>query len=113
MEEAKGVLKHTVLLKFKDGTPLDQIDQLIKGCVNLSNLIPTVKAFHWGKDVRVENPHQDFTHLFEYTFESAEGLAEYMAHPAHVELATVIQPYWEKLTVFNYRPSTVHSETKE
>ncbi|KAK9288275.1 hypothetical protein L1049_016726 [Liquidambar formosana] len=108
MEEAKGVLKHLFLAKFKDGTPPDQIDGLIKGFAKLFNLIPPVKSFHWGKDVSAENLHQGFTHVFELTFESMEGVAEYLAHPAHVEFAKVIRPNLDKFLVIDYKPTTVH-----
>lgn len=47
MEEQKGVVKHVLLAKFKDGIPLDQIEQLIKGYANLVNLIEPMKSFHW------------------------------------------------------------------
>jgi hypothetical protein len=47
MEEQKGVVKHVLLAKFKDGVPPDQIEQLIKGYANLVNLIEPMKSFHW------------------------------------------------------------------
>lgn len=108
MEEAKGVVKHVLLAKFKDSTPPDQIEELIKGYANLVNLVPPMKAFHWGKDVSIENMHQGFTHVFESTFESVEGIAEYVSHPAHVEFANLFLPHLEKVIVFDYKPITVH-----
>jgi hypothetical protein len=47
MEEQQGVLTHILLAKFKEGTPPDQIDQLIKGFANLVNLTEPMKSFHW------------------------------------------------------------------
>ena len=47
MEEQKGVVKHVLLTKFKDGVPPDQIEQLIKGYANLVNLIEPMKSFPW------------------------------------------------------------------
>ncbi|KAF4361383.1 hypothetical protein F8388_012843 [Cannabis sativa] len=107
MEEAKGVVKHVLLAKFKEGTSDDQIQQLIKGYANLLNLIPSMKSFHWGKDVSFENLHQGFTHIFESTFENTEGVAEYVAHPAHVEFANVFLSNLDKVVVFDYKPTTV------
>ncbi|KAK9287840.1 hypothetical protein L1049_016282 [Liquidambar formosana] len=108
MEEAKGPVKHIVLAKFKDGIPPDQIEQLIKSYSNLANLIEPMKAFHWGKDVSIENLHQGFTHVFESTFESVEGIAEYVAHPDHVEFATAFLPNVEKVLIIDYKPTAVH-----
>lgn len=47
MEEANGVVKHILLAKFKDGTPPDQIEHLIKGYAKLVTLIEPMKAFQW------------------------------------------------------------------
>ncbi|MBA0599401.1 hypothetical protein Gorai_005621 [Gossypium raimondii] len=109
MEEAKGVVKHILLAKFKDEIPPEKIEELIKGYANLVNLIHPMKAFHWGKDVSIENLHQGFTHVFESTFESTEGIAEYIAHPAHVEFANLFLPSLDKFDVLYYemRPSLV------
>ncbi|KAJ7955285.1 Stress responsive A/B barrel domain protein [Quillaja saponaria] len=138
MGESKGVMKHVVLVKFKDKIPPDQIEQLIKEFANLVNLIPSMKSFHWGKDessenmhqgfthvfestfedtqgvaegkdVRAENMHEGFTHAFESTFESTEGVAEYVAHTAHVEYANRLLPNLEKVIVFDYMPTTVRA----
>ncbi|KAF3456414.1 hypothetical protein FNV43_RR01064 [Rhamnella rubrinervis] len=107
MEEAKGVVKHVLIAKFKEGTSEDQIEHLIKGYANLVNLIEPMKAFHWGRDVSVENMHQGFTHIFESSFESKEGIAEYIAHPAHVDFANLLLPQLEKVIVIDYKPTTV------
>lgn len=55
-----------------------------------------------------ENLHQGYTHVFESTFESVEGIAEYVAHPAHVEFANIFIPTLEKLIVIDYKPTPVH-----
>lgn len=109
MEAAKpeGVVKHILLAKFKDGITQDQIDQLITGYAKLVSLIEPMKAFHWGKDVSIENIHQGFTHVFESTFESVEGIAEYISHPAHVEFANIFLPALDKVLVVDYKPTPV------
>ncbi|KAE8718457.1 putative protein Pop3 [Hibiscus syriacus] len=105
MEEAKGVVKHIVLAKFKDETTPEKIEELIKAYANLVNLIPPMKTFHWGKDVSVESLNQGFTHVFESTFESAEGIAEYNAHPAHDEFANLFLSHSDKVIIFDYKPT--------
>ncbi|KAI4344739.1 hypothetical protein L6164_011930 [Bauhinia variegata] len=107
MEEAKGVVKHILLVKFKDDIPEDKIDEIIKGYANLVNLIPPMKSFQWGKDVSSENLHQGFTHILESTFESTEGVTEYLVHPAHVEFAKLQLSTLEKFLVFDYKPTIV------
>ncbi|KAJ6771279.1 STRESS-RESPONSE A/B BARREL DOMAIN-CONTAINING PROTEIN HS1 [Salix koriyanagi] len=64
-----------------------------------------MKAFEWGTDVSIENMHQGFTHIFESTFESTEGVAEYISHPAHVDFGGLFLPALEKVVVFDYKPT--------
>ncbi|KAK7856489.1 stress-response a/b barrel domain-containing protein hs1 [Quercus suber] len=61
---------------------------------------------HWGKDVSAGNKNQGFTHVLESTFESMEGVAEYIAHPAHVD--TQRCSCLVKYLVTDYKPTTVH-----
>ncbi|GAA0150410.1 hypothetical protein LIER_09358 [Lithospermum erythrorhizon] len=107
MEEAKGVVKHILLATFKEGIPEQQIEQLIKEYANLVNKIEPMKAFHWGKDVSIENLHQGYTHFFESTFESLQGIAEFVPHAAHVEFANKFVEHVDKVLVFDYKPTTV------
>ncbi|GAA0150412.1 hypothetical protein LIER_09360 [Lithospermum erythrorhizon] len=107
MEEAKGVVKHILLAKFKEGIPEEQIEELIKEYGNLVNHIQPMKSFHWGKDVSIENLHQGFTHVFESTFESTQGVAEYVSHPVHVRFADKFLQHLEKVLIMDYKPTTV------
>ncbi|KAL2921498.1 Stress-response A/B barrel domain-containing protein HS1, partial [Bienertia sinuspersici] len=61
-----------------------------------------------GKDVSIENLHQGFTHIFESTFDSTEGIAEYLSHPKHVEFADLFLGHLDKVLVIDYKPTTVH-----
>ncbi|KMT16084.1 hypothetical protein BVRB_3g052520 [Beta vulgaris subsp. vulgaris] len=94
--EAKLVVKHVLLAKFKDDVSLEKIEELIQGYANLVNYIEPMKAFQWGKDVSIENLHQGFTHIFESTFASTEGIAEYISHPKHVEFANLFLDHLDK-----------------
>ncbi|KAH7843731.1 hypothetical protein Vadar_020129 [Vaccinium darrowii] len=60
-----------------------------------------------GKDVSIENIHQGFTHVFESTFESVEGIAEYISHRAHVEFANIFLPVLDKVLLVDYKPTPV------
>ncbi|OAY67687.1 putative protein Pop3 [Ananas comosus] len=110
MAEEKDVVKHVLVAKFKDEVAPEKVEDLIKGYANLVSLIEPMKAFHWGRDVSVENMHQGFTHVFESTFESLEGIAEYVAHPAHVEFANRFLPALEKVIIIDYKPTAVDQQ---
>ena len=47
MEEAKGLVIHLIIVKFKDDVSQERIDELIKGYANLVNLVPSMKSFQW------------------------------------------------------------------
>jgi len=103
-----GVVKHVLLAKFRDDVGPERVEELIKGYAGLVPIIEPMKAFHWGKDVSMENMHQGFTHVFESTFESVEGIAEYVTHPAHVEFANDFLAALEKVIVIDYKPTVVN-----
>ncbi|CAA7406257.1 unnamed protein product [Spirodela intermedia] len=106
MEEEKGPVKHMLLAKFRDEITTEKVEELIRGYANLVPLIDPMKAFHWGTNMSKENLHQGFTHVFESTFESVEGVSEYVAHPAHVEFANIFLPALEKVIVIDYKPNS-------
>ncbi|KAI3459185.1 hypothetical protein Pfo_015848 [Paulownia fortunei] len=107
MEEGNGEVKHMLLAKFKDGISEQQIEECIKQYANLVNLIPSMKSFRWGKDVSIENLHQGFTHVFESTFESTQGIAEYLAHPHHLQYGYILRPMLENVITVDYKPTPV------
>ncbi|XP_048137263.1 stress-response A/B barrel domain-containing protein HS1-like [Rhodamnia argentea] len=102
-EEAKGFVRRVLLFKVKPETPPDQIEEAIKRYSNLVNLVESLKSWHMGTDVSIENLQEGFTHVFELTYESAEGVAEYMAHPAHLEFHELFWPLVEKVVVIDYK----------
>ncbi|KAL8268319.1 hypothetical protein R6Q59_002117 [Mikania micrantha] len=102
-----GEVKHILLAKFKDEISQDQIDNFIRGFANLVNQIEPMKSFRWGKNVSNENLHQGFTHVFDTTFESTEGIAAYLPHPAHVEFANAFLGHLDKFLVVDFKPTSV------
>ena len=61
-----------------------------------------------GSDVSIENLHQGFTHIFESTFSSTEAVAEYVAHPAHVDFSKLFLENLDKVLVIDFKPTIVH-----
>ncbi|KAJ6432122.1 hypothetical protein OIU84_019389 [Salix udensis] len=81
------IVKHTVLLQFKDKITREQIDNLINDYTNLGSLIPAIKSFSWGTDLGLEPPglNRGYTHAFESTFGSKAGLKEFLNSPVFDE----------------------------
>lgn len=101
-EEPAQVLRHVVLLKFKEGTTDQQIKDIEKAFCALPGKIHAIYDFEWGTDVSVENRSQGYTHCFVVTFLSEADRAAYLPHPAHQELAGGLGPYLDGVLVVDY-----------
>ncbi|KAF2306401.1 hypothetical protein GH714_017806 [Hevea brasiliensis] len=66
-----------------------------------------MKSFRWGTDAGIENLTEGYTHVFESTFETTQGIAEYVAHPAHIEYSNLLAPALEKVLAMDYQSNIV------
>jgi len=96
------LLRHVVLLKFKDGTTDEQIRQIERAFCALPGKIQAIHDFEWGTDVSVENLQQGFTHCFVVTFRSRADRAKYLPHPAHKMFGELLGPHLDKVLVIDY-----------
>ena len=96
------VLRHVVMLKFKDGISNQQIRQVENDFCALPSKVDTVYDFEWGTDVSVENLSGGFTHCFVVTFRSEADRAKYLPHPAHKQFADSLGLYIDKVLVVDY-----------
>ena len=101
-KKAEKVLRHVVLLKFKDGATPEQIKTMEDGFRALPGKIAFVHGFEWGTNVSVENLSQGFTHCFLVTFTSEEDRNKYIPHPAHQEFVELLRPHLDKVLVIDY-----------
>jgi hypothetical protein len=99
---SKRVLRHVVLVKFKDSVTPENLQQLENGFRTLPNKIDTIIDFEWGKDVSVEGLAQGFTHCFRVTFQDDKGRAAYLPHPKHAKFVDEVKPNIEKVLVVDY-----------
>jgi hypothetical protein len=96
------VLRHVVLLKFKDDTTDEQVGQIERAFCALPDKVDAIYDFEWGTDVSVENRQQGFTHCFLVTFLSEEDRAKYIPHPDHKAFGELLGPYLDKVLVIEY-----------
>ncbi len=101
-ETPQKVLRHVVMFKFKDESSEDDIQRIIDAFANLQNEIPEIKDFEWGTNNSPENLNQGLTHCFTLTFDSEEGRAAYLPHPAHKAFGGILGPHLDKVTVIDY-----------
>ncbi len=98
----KRVLRHVVLLKFKEGTKPAQIKAVENGFRALPGKIDAICDFEWGTDASVEGLTQGFTHCFFVTFRNEKGRAAYLPHPQHKKFVELLTPYLDKVLVIDY-----------
>lgn len=99
---AKGVLRHVVLFKFKDGTTPEQVEEVVKAFRALKDKIDVIQGFEYGTDVSPENKAQGFTHCFFVTFADEKGRDAYLPHPAHKAFGALVGPRLDKVLVVDY-----------
>jgi hypothetical protein len=100
--DQKGLLKHTVIFKFKDTSPKASIDSCVAAFKALEGKIKEIQAFEFGLNNSPENWHQGFTHCFVLTFNNYDDLAIYAEHPDHKAFGNIIGPHMEKVFVVDY-----------
>lgn len=96
------LLRHVVLFKFKDGTPVEKVDEIAAAFAALPGRIDTVKDFEWGTNNSPEGLADGFTHCFFVSFANEEGRAAYLPHAAHQEFVSLLKPHLDKVLVVDY-----------
>ena len=66
--EPDQLLRHVVLLKFKDGTSEEQVRQIEDAFCALPDKIDAIYDLEWGTNISVENLSQGFTDHRELSF---------------------------------------------
>jgi hypothetical protein len=100
--DSKGLLRHVVLFKFKDGTAPDKVKEIENAFRALPGKVPEIAAFEWGTDNSPEGLAQGFTHCFFVSFRDAKGREAYLPHPAHKAFVEVLKPHLDKVLVIDY-----------
>lgn len=96
------LLRHVVILKFKDSSSADQIKEVEDAFRELPSKIEEIVDFEWGINNSPEGQDQGFTHLFFVTFESEEDRDAYLPHPDHGAFVKVLEPHLDKALVIDY-----------
>ncbi|WP_044210292.1 Dabb family protein [Flammeovirga sp. OC4] len=95
-------IKHIVSLKFKGGTPQDQIDLALKTFEDLKTHIPAITHLEWGLNDSTEGMSKGFTHCFTLIFDDESAREIYLFHKAHLELVKIVGPIIDDVFVIDY-----------
>jgi lysophospholipase L1-like esterase len=100
------VLRHVVLIKFKDSSSAADIEKVVTAFAALPTKISEIKGFEWGTDVSPEGKAEGMTHCFLLTFATAADRDAYLPHPAHREFGALVVPHIDKVCVVDYWATT-------
>lgn len=98
----EDLLRHVVLIKFKEGTSQEDIAKVEEAFHGLEDKIPEIKDYEWGINNSPEGADKGFTHCFFVTFASEEDRAVYLPHPDHKAFVDVMVPHMEDVLVVDY-----------
>ena len=93
------MIKHVVLAKFKPGVTAEQIAELRKSLGTLPGMIPEIKGYDFGQDVRAEKT-LDFALVS--TFADMAAVKRYLVHPDHVAVGRYIRSLCESLQITDF-----------
>ena len=96
------LLRHVVLLKFKDSALPADVKKVEEAFVGLKKKIKLIKDFEWGTNNSPEMLADGFTHCFFVTFADEKGRETYLPHAAHQEFVDLVKPRLEKVLVVDY-----------
>ncbi|GAA4101458.1 Dabb family protein [Zhongshania borealis] len=82
------MIKHVVLLTWKDSTSQDQIDAVTSAFRALGDEIAEVVSYSFGEDVGIYRGNADYALIAE--FQNEADLKAYVVHPSHQELLSNI-----------------------
>jgi hypothetical protein len=95
-------VKHIAVIKFKDGTPQEQIDKVFDQLMDLSETISGIEDYVSGPNNSPEGLTQGHTHGFIMTFEDVGARDAYLNHPEHVRFQKEVLPYVDSVLVFDF-----------
>ncbi len=98
----KELLRHVVLIKFKEETSQEDIKKVEDAFHELESKIPEIRDYEWGTNNSPEGNDKGFTHCFFVTFGSEEDRDIYLPHPDHQAFVQVLVPHLEDVLVVDY-----------
>ena len=93
---------HIVLLKFKEGTGEEHINQIFDALLDLSETVPGIENLVSGTNNSPEGLSKGYTHGFVMTFADSAARDAYLAHPEHEKFKSLLQERLEDVAVLDF-----------
>ena len=101
-QQPGDLLRHVVLLKFKNGSTTAEIKKVEDAFRALPSKIEVIRGFEWGTNNSPEHLNQEFTHCFFVSFNTENDRDVYLPHSAHKAFVEVLTPHMDKVLVIDY-----------
>ena len=98
------MIRHLVLLRFKEGIPPERLADLEQGFTALAGRIDGIRQLEWGVNVSPEGLDKSFTHCFFLSFDNEADRDAYLPHAEHRALVDRMQPWLADALVIDYAP---------
>ena len=96
------VLRHVVLLQFKDEVSIKAREQAVQNFLDLKGKIPEILNIEGGKNISDGGLSKGFTHCFVLTFEDESDRDIYLPHPEHMRVVEENKPLLDDLLVADF-----------
>ena len=96
------MIRHILLIKFKDASLPDEIDKLKSLFESMPKKIEGVISVEWGTNDSPEGMNKGYTHCVLMTFSDEAGRQNYLPHMEHDALKAVFAPLLDDIIVFDY-----------
>ncbi len=93
------MIKHLVLAKFKQNVTKEQIAELLKSTAALPSMIPEIKGYDFGRDMR---PERSFDFALVSEFSDVEALEGYKTQKDHAEVARYIRSLSKDIQIVDF-----------
>ena len=104
------MLKHIVLIRAREGTTVDQVEEAFLQLGALVGVFPGLRGFSGGLNNSPEGKAQGYTHGFIMTFDDAAARDAYLPHSEHQRVITYLRPWVQEVLVLDYEPLQSGSE---
>jgi hypothetical protein len=95
-------VKHITLLKFKEGTPEDQVQSIFDAILDITESVPGIEDYVSGPNSSPEGLDQGYTHALIMTFTDSAARDAYLNHPDHERIKTLIAPVSDSRLVLDF-----------
>jgi hypothetical protein len=97
--KTEKLIRHFVLLKFKDEVSQEQIKEVGQAFLALPAQITAILHLEWGQAINAEAP---YTHCLMATCRNEADLKAYEGHPAHQAVPQAFGHLVASAVVFDY-----------